>query len=86
MCEAANTNNSFAKGKIQPMGGWKKEYLRRHQIDDDHVEEVYHKWKTGGQRRRKILVHSEFEDESSSNDSSNDETDYDSDTDSDYDE
>ena len=37
-------------------------------------------------KRRKILVHSEFEDESSSNDSSNDETDYDSDTDSDYDE
>ena len=47
---------------------------------------MYHKWKTGGQRRRKILVHSEFEDESSSNDSSNDETDYDSDTNSDYDE
>ena len=51
-------------------------------------KERFNQWEEG-QRRRRILVHSEFEDEESSNDSNesgNDETDYDSDTDSDYDE
>ena len=46
-CRSAKLKNAFAVGKDRPPGGWKKEYLQRHAISNDHVKyasEVY--WRT----------------------------------------
>ena len=37
-CRSANLQNAFAVGKDRPLGGWKKEYLQRHAISNDHVK------------------------------------------------
>lgn len=36
-CRAAKLKNAYSIGKQRPKGGWKKEYLQRHAISNDHV-------------------------------------------------
>ena len=35
-CRKAGLRDEFALGKIRPPKGWKKEYLRRHALSDNH--------------------------------------------------
>ena len=48
-CRSAKLKNAFAVGKNRPSGGWKKEYLQRHAVSNDHVKyasEDYRKTQT----------------------------------------
>ena len=45
-CRSAKLKNVFAVGKNRSSGGWKKEYLQRHAVSNDHVKyasEAYRK-------------------------------------------
>ena len=37
-CRSAKLKNAFAGGKDRPLGGWKKEYLQRHAVSNNHVK------------------------------------------------